>query len=408
MLISTKKQEINRMLEKMAEVLDISPTQYEDAVKKYEAIATYLGNDEKINQYKPEMYPQGSFNLGTIIKPETDDDEYDIDLVCELKLCDTKSLTQEQLKNLVGDRLKSGMYKSMLKDLDGGRRCWTIDYAESTKLHLDILPVIPDNNSRIFLESSGVNHGNTAVNLTDKENRYYKILSDDWVKSNPKGYLAWFKEQMLISLNESRKMFSATYKTKIEDVPDYKVKTPLQRAIQLLKRHRDTTYGSHEDKPISIIITTLAAHAYKNEDNLVDALTSILTNMKNYISYEYRNGKRVAIIKNPVDFRENFADKWEIFPNREKVFFEWLDKAQDYFGGLLNTETNREMITESLNSGFGDKMTRKMFSALGDETRMNREMGLLRMETATGILGVNIPVSDSKKVPDHNFHGNEK
>jgi hypothetical protein len=58
-------------------------------------------------------------------------------------------------------------------------------------------------------------------------------------------------------------------KANIEDVPEWRVKTPLQRAVQLLKRHRDVYFaGDYENRPISIIITTLAAHAYKNQENV--------------------------------------------------------------------------------------------------------------------------------------------
>ena len=34
--------------------------------------------------YNPEIYPQGSFLLGTVTRPLSDAEEYDIDLVSEL------------------------------------------------------------------------------------------------------------------------------------------------------------------------------------------------------------------------------------------------------------------------------------------------------------------------------------
>lgn len=42
----------------------------------------------------------------------------------------------------------------------------------------------------------------------------------------------------------------------------------LQRIVQILKRHRDIMFNGDEDKPISIIITTLASRAYRGETNL--------------------------------------------------------------------------------------------------------------------------------------------
>ena len=45
----------------------------------------------------------------------------------------------------------------------------------------------------------------------------------------------------------------------VEDVPTYELKTPLQRAVQLLTRHRDVMFADNPDvAPISMILTNLA------------------------------------------------------------------------------------------------------------------------------------------------------
>jgi hypothetical protein len=60
----------------------------------------------------------------------------------------------------------------------------------------------------------------------------------------------------------------------VEDIPDYKVRTPLQQ------RHRDHTFEHRSDeRPISVIITTLAAHAYNGEETIGAALAVILAGM---------------------------------------------------------------------------------------------------------------------------------
>ena len=400
----SSKSELNKILKKMSELLDISTTQYEDATNKYKAVAEYLSKDDKINDLEPDMYPQGSFALGTIIKPLTDKEEYDIDLVCELKKGNTKTLSQYNLKELIGDRLKSGRYKEKLKDINGGRRCWTIEYAEDTQLHLDILPAVPDSDSRLILEIAGNTFGNSAISITDKEEDNFYLITDDWVKSNPRGYKKWFKEQMLLQLSESKRLFAETIKASVEDVPDYKVKTPLQRAVQLLKRHRDLTCEDNDDKPISIIITTLSAKAYSNEDNLYDALISILNKMTDYIEYKWKDGKRITVIENPVDSRENFADKWEDYPIREKVFLDWVGEAKKYFNELLKIEGGIVLLNESLSKGMGENMVKKTFSALGNQNNNLRESGNLRIDTKTGILGTSLS-EGSKKVKNHNFYG---
>jgi len=117
------------------------------------------------------------------------------------------------------------------------------------------------------------------------------------------------------------------------------VKTPLQRAIQLLKRHRDTTFNGDEDKPISIIITTLSAHAYSGEETIGAALRTILKNMHLYV--EERDG--IKWVENPVNPAENFADKWAETPEKEKKFFQWMERAQRDFGLYLTANAYGEL-----------------------------------------------------------------
>lgn len=47
------------------EKLDISPTLFKNATEKYKTLAKYL-ND---NGLEADMYPQGSFAIGTVVRP---------------------------------------------------------------------------------------------------------------------------------------------------------------------------------------------------------------------------------------------------------------------------------------------------------------------------------------------------
>lgn len=65
--------------------MDITETQYNTAVSSYGAVGEWLAKPESsLAPYKPVIRPQGSFLLGTMIKPICEDDDLDIDLVCEL------------------------------------------------------------------------------------------------------------------------------------------------------------------------------------------------------------------------------------------------------------------------------------------------------------------------------------
>ena len=49
--------------------LDISPTMYKNAVEKYKAITKFLGDCG----IEADMYPQGSFAFGTVVRPNAKD-----------------------------------------------------------------------------------------------------------------------------------------------------------------------------------------------------------------------------------------------------------------------------------------------------------------------------------------------
>lgn len=78
-------REYSKILEKIAANLDITATQYQLAVQRYEAVGNWLDADNSpLKPYKPKITPQGSFRLGTVIKPLLEGEEYDVDLTCKL------------------------------------------------------------------------------------------------------------------------------------------------------------------------------------------------------------------------------------------------------------------------------------------------------------------------------------
>ncbi|PLS76897.1 MAG: nucleotidyltransferase, partial [Chloroflexi bacterium] len=83
----TLKESLNQLLDKLGEELDIPDHIYEDAVVQYEAVGEWLdADDSPLKNYTPQIFPQGSFRLGTVVRPLNDDGEYDIDLVCHLTI----------------------------------------------------------------------------------------------------------------------------------------------------------------------------------------------------------------------------------------------------------------------------------------------------------------------------------
>jgi hypothetical protein len=329
------------LLQRITSSLDIPDHLYENAVLTYEDVGEWLSaEDSELSKYQPEIYAQGSFRLGTVIAPWNRSGEYDVDLVCHLNI-DKSSIAQRDLKRIVGDRLRARA--DLARMLGSSRRCWTLDYPR--QFHMDVLPAIPN-----------AENLPTGILLTDTE-------LTRWQKSNPKGYADWFKERMKVALMERRETLAKALQKNVEDVPEWQVKTPLQRAVQLFKRHRDVYFEPNRTFcPASIIITTLAATAYRNEPRLIDALVSIATRITTPGFVDRRSG--AWWIPNPVAPDENFADKWNEDPARSKAFFAWLERLKDDFA-KVRTAPDLLESTERLSKSIGEYPTSQVASELG-------------------------------------------
>lgn len=360
-MITKNISEIEKELQQLVKKIAIPDSKYEEAKKNYEAVGDWLSNEtSELNEYNPQIYPQGSFALGTAIMP-LNGCEHDIDAVCLLQLS-KENITQKQLKELVGKRLKEHkVYEAMLEPKEGGRRCWTLKYADYRNFHIDILPAIPCNT--VFFNNSIYKNEieKYAIYITDKTKDDYAFLSSNWLKSNPQGYVNWFLQEMKNKTNSGRLQNLACNES-VEELPLYRQKHVLQQAIQLLKRHRDIKFGTDENKPISIIITTLATKAYLGENTLYETLQNICRTMGQFI--ENRDG--IYWVENPVNPRENFADKWQETPQKAESFFKWLKSLNELFDDLLDENVN---LSEILDNAYGCKQTDFNKSAIITKTQ---------------------------------------
>lgn len=371
----TRTQQLGTILDIIAEELDIPDATYADIVAKYEHLGAWIKADsEEKFRTDSEIYPQGSIRLGTIIRPVKNGDEYDVDLVYRRELAKT-GVTQEELKTQAGEQLNR--YLDHLKrvgrevpELESGRRCWTLNFKR--QFHMDVLPAIPDDEAA----ANNLRDVDDGILITDRE-------LHEWQPSNPKGYAKWFGERQKVILMERRAILAKAAKVDVEAIPESQVKTPLRRVVQALKRHRDLRYAGHpDDKPISIIITTLAAKAYENQPDFHDALLAVVGSMSSGI--EKRDG--VYWVANPVNPKENFADKWKAEPERAKRFFEWVGQLTADIA-KAQQQTGMQKLAESLEPVFGKEILAKSMERYGRQMDAAHQSGALRMASKTGTLG---------------------
>ncbi len=375
---STKSERLSEIFGYIGEELDIPENIFLTARRRYSMLADWL-KDDHLERFASDasIYHQGSLRLGTAVRPVKDNDEYDVDLVyCrDIK---KESTTQEKLKNELEEQLRRYLrhlqaQKESLPELVAGRRCWTLDY--KGQFHMDLLPAIPDD------EADAYNLRNICDGIIIPDRKLH-----EWQHSNPKGYADWFSEQQKVLLTEWRAKMAKAQDVDIETIPKERVPTPLRRVVQILKRHRDIRYhGTPDDKPISIIITTLAAKAYSGEVNIYDALASTVTKMRDGIMKV--NGE--WWVSNPINPNENFADKWKEGedPQRAMRFFEWLDQVEADITAA-GKQTGIHRLVESLSPVFGSALVKRAAERYGKSVDGAHQSGTLKMAAKTGILGV--------------------
>lgn len=384
-----KRKELNNLFQQIAEGLDITETQFNNLVRSYNAVGKYLEEDNSFKAYRPVVTPQGSLRLGTIIQPITEDGDIDVDLVYRLN-GKSPIWTQKDIKQLVGKRLKEhGTYSGML-DKEEGRRCWTLLYRQDSdnakeRYHMDILPSVSDSEFNRRYESIRIREfspqtiDQIAIRITDNQDPDYGRSTDitEWLKSNPDGYALWFAHRCKSMTEKRENLFEA-----VMPIGKYvKEKTILQRIVQILKRHRDIMFKDDKDKPISIIITTLAARAYNGESSLLEGLYNVVGSMESHIK---RNPNGDFVISNPVNPEENFADKWPTHPKRKENFFKWLRQVKSDMDNIINARGLQ--LRENVGSAFGEEFSKKMFNSMADQHKQSAINAGIKVGT-TGVLG---------------------
>ena len=103
---------------------------------------------------------------------------------------------------------------------------------------------------------------------------------------------------------------------------------------------------------------------------------------------------------NPVEPRENFADRWRDRPQLADRFREWREQLEeDLIEASELKGINR--VASRLQESFGTEPIEKAAAAFGDEYTQGRRAGVLSVGPASGLIstGSGIPLRE------HGFYG---
>lgn len=381
-MLETRSDLISQLLSHTVAELDISPELRAAATAEYERVGNWLaavadGDAGWVVQ------PQGSFLLNTVVRP-SGSDEYDLDTVCRREI-EKHETTQAKLKYEVGDVLLD--YRNAHHDLPDAptrlkerNRCWTLSYPASLRFHLDVLPAIPNPES----PPSG-------ILITDRE-------LHAWQRSDPQAFAAWFKRQAAAEFIVKRAKLAEARRTTPQAIPEWEVRTTLHRLVQVFKLHRNEYFSADLDaRPASILLTTLAAHAYSGERNLYDAALQAVELMPQHIQ-QTREG---YFVPNPVEPRENFADRWRHEPELARAFFGWLNRLGEDLREVGSVHGGVDKVAARLQESLGEQPVAKGAGRLADNYRRTREVGALTFAPASGML----TTGHGTRVRNHDFYG---
>lgn len=338
------KEEILKMV---VREINLTESTKQKVKQRYESIVRFLIRPEsKLSKYSPYVFPQGSFLYKTAIKPVGQKEEYDLDFCCCMQEgLSMDSISQEELKGMLGDELKEYCrVNNFVHPIVEKKRCWQMKYHDGMRFHVDVLPCLPAVRDKWLLKSamyaeryeegdlvesaaSKQRWADAAILITDTTSPNYKLQSPPWHVSNPEGCAMWFSAK---AAQERVTEIVKAADAEVKDLSTTNNNSVLNCVVKLLKRHRDVMFASnHDKKPISIIISTLAAHAYRGESSLAEALLNMLPRM--LVKLQDLNFE----VRNPVTPEEVFTDKWLNNPELKVAFVTWLLKAKNDFEKLL-------------------------------------------------------------------------
>jgi len=373
LVLENKATQIDDLLDKMAEEVQLDQTRYNRMVKSYQAVRDWIEADEKFfKPYRYEVYPQGSVRIFTTVKP-IGKDEFDLDIVIHFK-DNTFYHSPERLYLELERRLNEHeTYKRLLQPKS---RVLRLNYAGD--FHMDVMPGI----QQLPLDQN-------RIKVPDRK-------LEGWVSSNPRGYADWFLHQAnRVEVSLLERNFSA------EEIQadNFKNKKPLQRAVQLIKRYRDIYFEGKEDfKTSSIVLTTLAGQLYQGEESIFNTVESIIRN----INTSFPTYGRLKVL-NPVNPDEDFTDKWDKEPRYYQAFQNFMDHLHNQWQRLKEENGMREeaLIYKRL---FGESVFKNAQLKQAGIIAERRKSGKLGIMQKSGIL-TGAKGKESQPIKKNTFFG---
>lgn len=246
--------------------VNLNATRIKNLDEKTDTINRLL-TDNLVGYRKSER--QGSYALGTIIKPVKEEDEFDADLLVFMKE-QAEWTAKDYINALLRVFQDNGNYQNIVRRKT---RCVTIDY--KADFHLDLVPAI-EKDGRVFI---------------------CNCKTDAFEETDGTGFRDWFNEKNRITNGY------------------------LKKTTRLFKYLRDR---SNNFSVKSILLTTLLGNSVRDDDGFddtADAFKALFDRLNDLL----QANPMVPTINNPVLSWENFNRHWD-----QLKYSNFRDKVRDY------------------------------------------------------------------------------
>lgn len=247
----------------LIDTVNLNKTRFDTASSGIDTVTSFLKSDAVLKELFVDISTQGSFRQKTIIKPASEDLEFDVDLLFEMKIVNSWE-PKDYLKNVAARFSLSERYKHKV-DTKGKSRCVTLDYERD--FHIDLVPAV---------------RSGDALFVMNKNTNEYESTDGD-------GYAEWFGKKNVLAGGF------------------------LVEAVRLIKYVRDIRQTFIVR---SILLTTLLGNQVieGDDDNIYSDLPTTLKTLINRLDNYLQMNSSMPEIVNPILPTESFNRHW----NQEK------------------------------------------------------------------------------------------
>lgn len=284
---------INNFKKILIDTVNLNKTRFDMANSGIDTVNDFLKSDEILQEMFTNTTPQGSFRQKTIIKPASEELEFDVDLLFEIKIVKGWE-PKDYLKNVAARFSLSERYKDKV-DTKGKSRCVTLDY--ESDFHIDLVPAVRSNDE-LFVMNKNTNE--------------YEPTDGD-------GYAEWFGNRNVLTEGF------------------------LVEVVRLIKYVRDImqTFTVR-----SILLTTLLCNQVFEEDdpNLYSDLPTALKTLFNRLDAFLQLNPSMPEIANPILPTESFNRHWdqEKYENFREKIHSLNQKIDDAYDEINQAESVRK------------------------------------------------------------------